>query len=91
MKHEREGFVGENFLIRKMIKKMSGGIFRAFVISEQKTILGGYVSCMKKMKNTISWGLFLIYDHIWKTVVFSYMKNDQEDFVGSRSWGDFFV
>ena len=30
MKHEREDFVGENFLIRKMIKKISGGMFRVF-------------------------------------------------------------
>ena len=32
MRHEREDFVGEKFLIRKMFKKFSGGIFRVFFI-----------------------------------------------------------
>ena len=67
MKHEREGFVGENFLIRKMIKKILGEYFVVIChIGAEKIFFGGDVSCMKKMKNTISWGVFLIDDHIWK-------------------------
>ena len=79
MKHEREDFVGEIFLIRKMIKKISGGMFRVFC-HIGADFFGGYVSCMKKMKNTISWGV--IYGK--SRVCFIY-----EEMIKKISWGVF--
>ena len=43
MRHEREDFVGEKFLIRKMIKKFSGGNISCFFLSyrSRKEFFGG--------------------------------------------------
>ena len=43
MRHEREDFVGEKFLFRKMIKIFSGGILRVFcLIGAEKNFLGEF-------------------------------------------------